>query len=446
MEASFRVDLPVKDRLLILCGPADLAEMVRTRFPDLEVSTAETLLEGISSLAKEEARAVLLFVDGTQRKLDAAIAGLREAGGSETRLLLCCTSELEPIVQDAITAGADDYLICPLDGRELDKAIGYARSDEWQDSEDPEITTADLSSLTEVLARIEDGPQAVADRLCELIRRAVRVDEVEILIEGYVAGAGLSNHSATLELPLAANEQTIGKLRLCARADSAFSGAEVEMLRTWASLSAAIIDNAQRQNAWRRLAGTDDVTGLSNRRLVRERLANLIQNARADQSRVTLLLFDLDNFKSFNDSYGHPSGDLLLREIGSICQKCCRSRDLVGRYGGDEFAVVFWDAEPARVEGSRHPDAAIEVLRRFRHALDEDHVRLMPEGADRSTFQLSISGGLATYPWDASTMEELIERADAALMQAKADGKNQILVIKDSDLPADDASDSPTDS
>ncbi len=191
----------------------------------------------------------------------------------------------------------------------------------------------------------------------------------------------------------------------------------------------------QRIRHLERLATTDDLTGLKNRRYIWEFARQIIEHARRTQGRVTLLVFDIDNFKHYNDVYGHLTGDEILRQAALLMRRCCRSHDVVGRIGGDEFAVVFWD-DPnhtvAEVEQERrsatadHPSEAISVAKRFQKEFGNADLRLLgPEGQG----VLTISGGLASFPRDGSTVQELIERADLALREAKGSGKNRIYLV-----------------
>jgi two-component system cell cycle response regulator len=138
-------------------------------------------------------------------------------------------------------------------------------------------------------------------------------------------------------------------------------------------------------------------------------------------------------------TYGHTAGDEIIRQVGALFKAHCREHDVVTRYGGDEFCVVFWDADSPRVAGSTHPSDALKVLSRFQEALrghrctaiDADH------GIDADAGgSLTISGGLASFPWDASTTDDLIDRADQALLQAKRAGKNRVFVFGEDPLAA----------
>ena len=185
-----------------------------------------------------------------------------------------------------------------------------------------------------------------------------------------------------------------------------------------------------------KLATEDDLTGLKNRRYVREFLRQIIARAEAGNQPVTLLIFDIDNFKHYNDAYGHSVGDTVLRQVAVMMSRSCRQCDVIGRIGGDEFAVIFWDyqeggeiagtkEERRRSDGS-HPCEPLFMVERFRREIKSAELSFLgPEGRG----VLTISGGLATYPLDGTTVEELFEQADEAMLEAKQSGKNQIFLV-----------------
>jgi len=184
-----------------------------------------------------------------------------------------------------------------------------------------------------------------------------------------------------------------------------------------------------------KLATEDDLTGLKNRRYVWEFSRQIIERAKNENRRVTLLLFDIDNLKSYNDSYGHLAGDEILRQAAVLMRRCCRGHDVVGRIGGDEFAVVFWDgpeAKPLEQETERrspageHPKEPIFIAKRFQKELKKAELHLLgPKGRG----VLTISGGLASFPRDGSKIQELFQQADQALLEAKRSGKNKIYLV-----------------
>ncbi|MHC4323228.1 MAG: GGDEF domain-containing protein [Planctomycetota bacterium] len=190
-----------------------------------------------------------------------------------------------------------------------------------------------------------------------------------------------------------------------------------------------------------RLATEDDLTGLKNRRYIREFSRQIIEYAKKENGRVTLLVFDVDDLKKYNDIYGHHAGDEILKQAAVLMQRCCRGHDVVGRVGGDEFAVIFWDdpqrqraAAPAKSKERRsahadHPAEAITIAKRFVKELSKAEFSafsgLGPEGKG----VLTISGGLASFPRDGKTIEDLFQQADKALLEAKRSGKNRIYLV-----------------
>ena len=184
-----------------------------------------------------------------------------------------------------------------------------------------------------------------------------------------------------------------------------------------------------------KLATEDDLTGLKNRRYLWEFAKQIIARAKKDNGRVTVLIFDIDDFKHYNDVYGHAAGDEVLKQASLLMKRCCRRHDMVARLGGDEFAVVFWDDPkcPQQVTGSErrsftmdHPGEVIFIAKRFRREIEKTDLRFLgPDGKG----VLTISGGLASLNRDGTTTEELFEKADQALLEAKRSGKNRIYLV-----------------
>jgi diguanylate cyclase (GGDEF)-like protein len=186
------------------------------------------------------------------------------------------------------------------------------------------------------------------------------------------------------------------------------------------------------------LATTDDLTGLRNRRYIWEFSQQILEHAKKENGRVTLLVFDIDNFKHYNDVYGHQVGDKILKQAAVLIQRCCRAHDVVGRIGGDEFAVVFWDdPQPKTLEieterraatrsGQDHPKEVIFIAKRFISELEKAELNLL---GSKGEGVLTISGGLAGFPHDGSTAQKLFHEADKALLQAKRSGKNRIYLV-----------------
>ncbi len=190
----------------------------------------------------------------------------------------------------------------------------------------------------------------------------------------------------------------------------------------------------QRIQRLEELATTDELTGLKNRRYIWEFARQVLEHAKKENGRVTLLIFDIDDFKHYNDVYSHLVGDEILKQASTLIRRCCRPHDVVGRIGGDEFAVVFWDDPKKRRTSmtnerramSDHPKEAIFIAKRFRQELSKAGLKSL--GAAGKGI-LTISGGLASFPRDGATIQELFKQADQALLNAKGSGKNRIYLI-----------------
>lgn len=180
---------------------------------------------------------------------------------------------------------------------------------------------------------------------------------------------------------------------------------------------------ADQQAQLREAAFTDALTGANNRRFFDLFAARALVAAREKRHYVTILLFDIDNFKQYNDLYGHEAGDDILIEVTRLMRAALRPTDRVCRLGGDEFAVIFHDPQGPRQEGSQHPADVREIAMRFQKQVSEYK---FPKLADKAQGTLTISGGLATFPWDGQTPAQLLAHADRLLLDSKKAGKNAI--------------------
>ncbi|MEW6776939.1 MAG: diguanylate cyclase [Bdellovibrionota bacterium] len=164
----------------------------------------------------------------------------------------------------------------------------------------------------------------------------------------------------------------------------------------------------------RREAISDELTKLYNFRHFEASLDRELKRAARYTEPLSLLLFDIDDFKFYNDKNGHLAGNQVLRRISRILTQSVRQIDIVARYGGEEFAVLL----PATTK-----QGALLTAERIRQAIDR---QAFPFGEKQPRRKVTVSGGLATYPVDAKGGRDLIERADTALYRAKSDGKNNI--------------------
>ena len=177
--------------------------------------------------------------------------------------------------------------------------------------------------------------------------------------------------------------------------------------------SAAIVSSDYKNTRIReleKLATEDDLTGLKNRRYVREFLRQIIDRSKNQDLRVTLLVFDIDDFKHYNDTNGHPAGDEVLRQIGKILKNNTKRKDIVARYGGEEFVIIL--------PNTTKKDAVI-VAEKLRKTVEEYkfvNEKSQPGG------KVTITFGLADYPEEADSAVELMKKADDALYKGKETG------------------------
>jgi len=170
------------------------------------------------------------------------------------------------------------------------------------------------------------------------------------------------------------------------------------------------------QEALKELSVRDPLTGLFNHREIYRVLHEELERARRYTHPLSFLMLDLDFFKRINDSYGHPAGDRVLRDLARVIRRELRQADLVGRYGGEEFAVIR--PETAGEE-------ALELARRIHRQIGGHRIPL-PGGGDMG---VTVSIGMASFPADASTPEKLVMAADNALYRAKESGRNRVCRI-----------------
>lgn len=199
--------------------------------------------------------------------------------------------------------------------------------------------------------------------------------------------------------------------------------ADPQSLAPHASWLAGWLQLQDMQAKLRRAAFTDPLTGAWNRRYFERFLGAAINNARAKRLHVTVLLFDIDDFKRYNDEFGHDAGDEILVEAVRLMRSVIRPTDRVCRIGGDEFAVIFHDPQGPRVQGSSNSVSVVELANRFKRQIVEHR---FPKLTTMARGTLTISGGMAAFPWDGTCPAELLTRADELARESKVSGKNAI--------------------
>ena len=200
---------------------------------------------------------------------------------------------------------------------------------------------------------------------------------------------------------------------------------EIEALDRLAHHARLAIANARLHEKVQAMAITDSLTGLANHGEMQRQLATEVgrleryETLRGKGHELSLILLDIDNFKTFNDTYGHQAGDAVLKGVATALQNAVRTFDVVARYGGEEFAVILPEttAESAGIVGERIREAVSSYPFATR--------------TGQKSVKVTVSVGLATAPGDADDPQHLIAAADRALYHAKETGKNRVVHVQE---------------
>ena len=218
-----------------------------------------------------------------------------------------------------------------------------------------------------------------------------------------------------LVAPLKIENKPIGLLGIFAMSRHDFAGEELRLLTAFANHGSLIIENARLLETTRRLSVTDELTGLHNFRHFRERFMDEFERARRYSHDLSLLMCDIDYFKNYNDANGHKAGNDVLKKLAGIMAGSVRDVDLVARYGGEEFVILL--AETGK-------DNARVFAERLREKVEKE---VFPYQEKQPSHNLTITIGIASFPLNAETSEELITRADRALYSGKKAGRNRVV-------------------
>jgi diguanylate cyclase (GGDEF)-like protein len=226
-------------------------------------------------------------------------------------------------------------------------------------------------------------------------------------------------------VPMMAQGETLGVLYLDTGMDQekatkkALTDAQERTVKTLAEHLALAVANLNLRETLRIQSIRDPLTGLFNRRYLEECLEREFRRALRTNSPLAILMIDLDHFKRFNDTSGHQAGDAVLRELAIVFQQQLRAEDIASRYGGDEFILVLPETDTT---------AASECAERLRRAIDAMPMQRDERSSDGDVVTLSI--GLACYPHHGTTIEALLQAADAALYRAKATGRDRVVTAE----------------
>ena len=213
-----------------------------------------------------------------------------------------------------------------------------------------------------------------------------------------------------LVLPVIAKNKVIGTLNISSKIPDFFSTEIVEKLSNFTNQIALALDRIAAYESLQNSAYHDFLTGLPNYRMFKIRVSELIEKTNNQEHSLAAVMFiDLDRFKMVNDTFGHATGDLLLKHIGQLLSSCLTNQDIVSRFGGDEFSIFL--------PNIKNQEEAAEVSKKILKTLEKP---LFIKGYEIS---ISASIGIALYPENGLDADSLLKHADRAMYRVKKSGK-----------------------
>ncbi len=394
--------------------------------------------QAMEALGRDKCRAVILTAP--RPELASLCRALRRLGGG-AKLLALSSVAAEPEVRTLAGKELDDYFIYPPTRADVATIRRLAGLDAAQEpkaaktqepprtpvrvpqAEGPQANGLDgreIGALLEAATSVEALESAVAELAASKLAIQARwIDAGEPLGEPRTGVSGGSGEPRTEGSGRSGEPRTevsglSGETLLLIpgqppRALVSVAGGAVpaesrRFLEGLRELLPALAKAARRTATLHRLAITDHLTGAYNRRYFYHLTEHILSQAKVSRFRVTLLLYDIDDFKHYNETYGHAAGDEILRETAMLMKRTSRSHDVVARIGGDEFAVLFWDVQPPRRASSKPLQDFQRLAERFRRAVSaHSFASLGPEARG----VLTISGGLANFPADGQNCRDL---------------------------------------
>ncbi|HYV68079.1 MAG TPA: diguanylate cyclase, partial [Myxococcales bacterium] len=364
-------------------GPADEQVLSSLAGEVVRAMEGERLLAAVRTEKEEKARFFRALEELNRtttltQAAECAVAQAREMGGLD----LCAIT----LVEEPARSGARArHRVQAVAGDGSDPLVG--------------LTFADNAGLVSNVVRLG----------APLPGRDLQAMERLVIFDSTTAVRGLG---ALKIFPLRAGEVTVGAMVCGTRRRDGLPDPVQAGLSMLSLQSAAAVVRTRLYEQAERLATTDGLTGLLNRRTFGTQLAARVREAQRYRRPLSLLLLDVDHFKKVNDTHGHPAGDAVLRGVAAVARAQARETDLVARYGGEELAVVLPETDAA---GAR------AIAERLRAAVEST-----AHATDQGPLRVTISVGVATWPGGGQTGDELLTTADRALYRAKQTGRNRV--------------------
>lgn len=420
-DAVSRID--PSSRILVI-DRDDLADRVRQAADGAKVAVVATYLAAMGEVTRQPVDAIVGPLDAMSGLIESTAHGLRRLA-PDAMLIVAAEPGDEVDAAAALDAGFDHCLRLPLDTEQLERVLaGIGQPVGVHREEDPDSVATSDDVAEPGSQPVEDAKLGDTDLVEAVLLGVDALQQTALRI--IHARSGLADVDYLAKCDPKPRGHAVAVLRYhrldlgCLHAPPPV---REEQLKPWADWFAHWLTLAQQHDQLKHLAMRDELTGAWNRRYFNRFLTRILDRAAQDRSQVTLMVFDIDDFKVYNDRYGHAAGDEILREAAKLMHAVVREHDVVARIGGDEFAVIFWDAEGPRKPNSTHPQDVAKAAHRFQQAICAHQ---FPKLLDDAPGTLTISGGLASFPWDGTTPDQLLARADEMALKSKRQGKNAI--------------------
>jgi len=226
------------------------------------------------------------------------------------------------------------------------------------------------------------------------------------------------NAKSLIAVPFVINKELIGGIVLTCRKNNVYRQKHLTLLWILASQAAVAMKNAQLFSRTTQRAICDGLTGLYNYAYLYSELERQMESVKTTGGFFSLIMIDVDRFKTYNDMYGHIIGDTILKNLAGILKKNVRDKDIIGRYGGEEFLIIL--------PGIQAFDA-VKIAERIRGVIENTPLARV----GNKNIYITISAGIASYPTDAQTVEDLVNKADRAMIfGAKQKGRNKVVMFR----------------
>lgn len=386
------------------------------------VTPVETL-RGLKGLLAETGPGFVLLTqrwaapDGDWESAVAAIAEMPEA--ARPNLVLVGEDATLPARLRAVRAGARAYLMRPLNPIDVVDRLEQLLEDRDQYAfrvmvvDDEDVQTKFYKAVLEqagVRVLTVNDPMQVMSGLTDFRPELVMIDLYMPGVHGHELAAAIRQDPAHVSIPIVylSSETDRDKQHMAMQVggdDFLVKPMKAEHLVT------AVRNRARRFRELRSLMLRDSLTGLLNQASTRDHLAVELSRMRRSDQPLAFAMIDIDHFKAVNDTYGHPTGDRVIRALANLLKQRLRTTDVIGRFGGEEFAVAL---------AGTPPDAAFSVMEEIRRSFQS-----IEHKHDGLTFQCSISCGISCFP-SYPRLDDLVEAADQALYTAKESGRNRV--------------------